>query len=470
MVVNLSDELDIKLKTILEADESKSAAQIEKQLPSIAGKIKGKIKVQVEADADSAKSIQASVKAATSSVKGGSVVVPIKVKVDDQYLKRGLIQDFKRLKAQAGSLKLDTKAFENLFNAGDLKNAKSELGVLYKQLRAISAEGRASLPDLAVTNFSKNVKDAAAQTEKLKTQFKALSGGIPADVEGKITGLRTELERLAKVPVGEATEADIKSYKNLSVLLDEVKNTLTQLKAADKSFKLDIGAEKLQTDIKGLQQKLINLKVNWSKAFTKPEFAGAWQDLWDKAGSGAITTRAQLTALNSEFSVFTKRIEGAGLNTKTLFGTIKDGVQKFSQWFFIGNAVASSVRGIRQMVDSVKAVDIRMTELRKVTDETAATYNKFFTGASKRAVELATSLDKYIGSVADFSRMGFSIPDSENLADVATIYFNVADGISNMEDATSSVISTMKAFNIQADQSTKIIDIFNEVGKICCRR
>jgi TP901 family phage tail tape measure protein len=105
-----------------------------------------------------------------------------------------------------------------------------------------------------------------------------------------------------------------------------------------------------------------------------------------------------------------------------------------------------------------------MTELRKVTDEVASSYDKFFVRASKRSVELATSLDKYIGSVADFARMGFSIPQAETLADAATIYYNVGDGLDSMSAATNSIISTLKAYNLEADQAARVTDIFNEVS------
>lgn len=456
----MADELGIKIP--VEVDEAASTTRIKAQLPKLEAALKGTpIKIPVEADTDS---IKESVKKAAKSSKSSTAEIPVKVTADSTYLKRALIEDFRKLKAQAGTFKLDTSVFEKAFNTGALKTAKQELTILQKHLRAVSAESKATLPDLAITNFSKNVNSAVAQTDKLKAQFKSLSTGIPADVGTKISGLRTELERLAQIPVGEATEQDIQKFNSLSTVMDGLKNNLTQLKATDKNFKLDIGADKLQTDIKNVQQKLLNMKVIWSKAFTKPEYAAAWQELWDKSTSGAIQTRAQITALNSEISLMGKQIVGAGLNVKTFWGTISDNVKKFSSWFFIGNTVAGAVRSLRSMVDAVKSVDLQMTELRKVTDETNATYDKFFKSASKRAAELATSLDKYIGSVADFSRMGFSIPDSQILADAATIYYNVGDGMSSMEDATSSIISTLKAYSLSADQATRITDIFNETS------
>lgn len=460
----MSDELDIKLKTILEADESKSAAQIEKQLPSIAGKIKGKIKVQVEADADSAKSIQASVKAATSSLKGGSVVVPIKIKADDQYLKRGLAQDFKRLKAQAGNLKLDTSAFESFFNTGDLQNAKKELNVLYKTLRAISAEGRASLHDLAITNFSKNVKDAAAQTKRLEAQFKSLTGGIPTEIQGKLSSLRTELEKLSQIPAGEVNEANVKSYKDLAIVLDDVKNSLVGLQAEQKSVKIDLGLEKLETDVERAKQKLENMLSNWSKAFTRRDFAEEWKRLFDTISSGSIKSRAELNAVNAQISLLSKQIEGAGLNMKTLGGRLWDNIKKFTTWLGAGNIIMTTLRSMREMVDSVKAIDNSMVSLKKVTDETDKTYRRFLQGASKDAVQLGTTITSLIDASSTFARLGFNLPDAAELGRVASLYYNVADGVSSIDDASQDIVSIMKAYRLEASDAIDIVDKLNRVG------
>ena len=38
-------------------------------------------------------------------------------------------------------------------------------------------------------------------------------------------------------------------------------------------------------------------------------------------------------------------------------------------------------------------------------------------------------------------------------------------GLDTVEQSTDSIISTMKAFGIESDNTMQIIDVFNEVGK-----
>lgn len=50
------------------------------------------------------------------------------------------------------------------------------------------------------------------------------------------------------------------------------------------------------------------------------------------------------------------------------------------------------------------------------------------------------------------------------MAESSLIYANVGDGITDVSQATESMISTIKAFGIEAENSMQIVDKFNEVG------
>lgn len=54
--------------------------------------------------------------------------------------------------------------------------------------------------------------------------------------------------------------------------------------------------------------------------------------------------------------------------------------------------------------------------------------------------------------------------DASQLSEVANIYAVVGDEVDGIEGATNSIISTMKAFGIEVDDTMSIVDKFNEVG------
>ena len=66
-------------------------------------------------------------------------------------------------------------------------------------------------------------------------------------------------------------------------------------------------------------------------------------------------------------------------------------------------------------------------------------------------------------AATEFSKSGFNAETSAQLAQVATLYQNIADAEISAGDAASFIISQMKAYKIEADDATSILDKVNEV-------
>lgn len=157
-------------------------------------------------------------------------------------------------------------------------------------------------------------------------------------------------------------------------------------------------------------------------------------------------------------------LKNAGLQGKTLWSVLKSGYEKFGGWALITKSMMAAANSIRQMIDNVTQLDAAMTELRKVTDETDATYEQFFSDATVRARNLGATVTDTINASADFARLGYNIDDAATLADTAIIYKNVGDGITDIGVASQSIISTLKGFSLEAEDATHVVDAFNEVG------
>ena len=161
-------------------------------------------------------------------------------------------------------------------------------------------------------------------------------------------------------------------------------------------------------------------------------------------------------------------LRNAGLQGKTLWSVLKSGYEKFGGWALITKSMMAAANSVRQMIDNVTQLDAAMTELRKVTDETNATYEQFFSDATVRARSLGATVTDTINATADFARLGYNIDDAATLADTAIIYKNVGDGITDIGVASQSIISTLKGFSLEAEDATHVVDAFNEVGKCLC--
>lgn len=186
-----------------------------------------------------------------------------------------------------------------------------------------------------------------------------------------------------------------------------------------------------------------------------------------KYNDGDITAEkfsAALKELSANFAHNSNVIKGAGENTKTWSERLGSLSAKFGTWFSITRVIMAAYRAVKQMVTNVIELDTAMTELKKVTNETDATYERFLVNATHRAKELGASLSDTVNATADFARLGYGIEDAEKLADAAIVYKNVGDGIEDIGTASESIIATMQAFGIPAEQVMSIVDRFNEVG------
>ena len=118
---------------------------------------------------------------------------------------------------------------------------------------------------------------------------------------------------------------------------------------------------------------------------------------------------------------------------------------------------------LRQGVQYIKEIDKALVELRKVTNETEATYDRFLQTASKTASKLGSTISAVTEATATFAKLGYTMEQASEMAEAAIVYKNVGDGISNAEDAADSIISTLKGFRLEASETMRIVDRFNEV-------
>lgn len=173
---------------------------------------------------------------------------------------------------------------------------------------------------------------------------------------------------------------------------------------------------------------------------------------------------ADFSALQNRFADLRAQIKALGLDTETLghrLGRLfKDHVN--TAIVMAGLHLIQST--FREIYQSVLDVDTAMTDLKKVSSATSQEYSKFLDAASNRAHDLGATVSDVIDATSEFSRLGYNLQESTQLADAALMYKNVSE-YTNVTDAAQSIVSTMKAFDIEADNVQSIVDKFNEIGE-----
>ena len=295
-----------------------------------------------------------------------------------------------------------------------------------------------------------------------------VTADIPAEAQAQLQNLVSRYAELNAQHdrLKENKDQDINQSKtHIATILEETKALQKEVETLKKTY---VDKTPMATDSQ------INTAYNKIDAYIKknPRVSGASlaqlesirSRLYEFKNASDDASKQELTNLLSQFEEIDEKVTTTGKKGNTLVGVISSAYKKFGGWMLVTKSLTAVVRNFGRMITNVRNLDAAMTELKKVTDETRATYEKFFDEASDRASSLGATLSDTITATADFARLGYSIEDAAELADAALVYKNVGDGIEDISTASESVISTMKAFGIEAENAMTIVDKFNEVG------
>lgn len=193
-----------------------------------------------------------------------------------------------------------------------------------------------------------------------------------------------------------------------------------------------------------------------------PQLAAQLEELRQKLDSNTFVGTENKA--NQMFVSLTNQIRQAGGEAETLGQKIRRIFGEKLGYGIIASAAMMARRSIREMYNNVVQIDTAMTELKKVTNETDESYRRFLDGSAERAQKLGATISDVVTATADFARLGYNLEDASILSDAATVYKNVGDGITDINDASESIISTMKAFGYEASNVMEIVDKFNTTG------
>lgn len=191
--------------------------------------------------------------------------------------------------------------------------------------------------------------------------------------------------------------------------------------------------------------------------------------------------QSTITGLTSAEERVAKAIANQTIQTKNLNqaqgklnNTAKHGVSIFQDFTatFLKMAKFNTINiiydafteSLSKAVEVVHEFNDATTELRKVSDLEGDSLKKYAQDLADYGAEVGRTMTDMINSATVFKRTGATDEQAKELAKVAEMYRNVADSEVSSAEAASFLVSQMKAFNIEANNSIHIIDAVNSVA------
>lgn len=459
-----------------------SEALIRKELNEIMGKIK------LEAKLDS-KSFGEQIRKQLDAIsKNGKFYVNLsKINIG-----AGAIADFRRqLNTVINTLNLD-KGTSITLTAEGIGEVKSKI----KETATVTDEAARKMAE-----FNVQIAAMRKQSKNIDTGLGSLSKGATAEEAAQVTALlerykawQVEFETLRLQGVDGSNERRKALEDEAAAILVNIQRINEEREATAEAARAKVQAER---EAKAADDATVTAENRKNAAMKQgvmllTQMQKAEQD-WTAAQSGRSSEhynnirqgtvylqeylgqlergeisvdefQRRLAGLRTSFAESSNAIKSAGENTKTLSERVGGLAAKFTSWLTVSQIVMKLYSSLKKMVSAVIDIDTAMTELKKVTDETSTVYAKYLDDASVRAKKLGATIADTVTASADFARLGYTLDEAAQLADAALVYKNVGDGIEDVSQASESIISTMKAFGIEAENAISIVDKFNEVG------
>ena len=391
-------------------------------------------------------------------------------------------RSFKELQGNAKHVRNILDAFENGFISADKALKKLNKNDFLPKARTNMAKlkDEMSISGKTGTASEKDINGTIAQMTNLLGKNSHLANGTAyQEVQAVMNRLKTAIET-AKTQSISLEEALKRAGFTGASAIEEARLAVSRLKveAANTPPPIILAAdttEQLESLNKVIQLKnqLNDNLHNWSAAKGTKDYdmyasqETAIDGLISKLQTGQMTSAQfadDYAKIVGEMHKGELAIRANGNAHKSLTARLAANIKKFGEWFGGMQAVMTAVRYFKEMIQKVIELDTAMTELKKVTEATDEAYENFLVKATDRAKKLGSTVTDIVGASSTFARLGFDLDESEQLADAAIVYKNVGDGIENIDQASESIIATMQAYGIEAENVMSIIDKFNEVG------
>lgn len=289
----------------------------------------------------------------------------------------------------------------------------------------------------------------------LNMKFDTLSSA-PEELGKRITNLRVLFQQFF------ATDDAAQKNQIFKQLNDELSTCKGHVNDLIQMGRMTLIDPNLDTNLQKAKADLETVGRQWS-ALKKDEGLNHQFDIL-RSGLNEIKDPIALKNWRTEFNAFKSEVKAAGKNVMSLGDILKNNLSKVLQWVSATTMLFRAIRLLKSACKTIIELDTAMVDLRKVTDETEASYRKFYYTANETAKSLGVTTQALIAQTAEWARLGYTLKDAEKMAENSAIFTAISPEL-NMEESTDGLISIMKAFGYEADYMLDgVISKINKIG------
>ena len=229
--------------------------------------------------------------------------------------------------------------------------------------------------------------------------------------------------------------------------LTNIKNDLEMLQSKLPKIKLipTLDTRNLKNEI-NKSNKSVKVKVDADTTQAQKKI----KDISKKTTSPKITPTVDNAALS-------KGLDTAGKNTQSFFSKISDSVKNnISAVYLLNQAFHQLSRSARVALEYIKELDTVKSDIQAASGVSNQAVDDMMASYNKMAKQLHVTTQDVAESANEFVRMGESIENTNLLIRNAQMISKL--GGSSASDAGQELVTTLKGYNMEAEQSTEVLD------------
>lgn len=169
-------------------------------------------------------------------------------------------------------------------------------------------------------------------------------------------------------------------------------------------------------------------------------------------------------SLGTVVSSVTQKMDNASKSTKSLAADFVDTTAKVAKFGASTAVIGVFYSAIQEAKEAILDFNSALTEFTKVSDLSDEQLSSYIDKLGELGEVTGRSQTQMLEAATEFKKTGATEEDAAQLAQLATLYQNVADSEITAGESASYITSQMKAFNITADDAVSILDKTNEVS------
>ena len=386
-------------------------------------------------------------------------------------------EEYKQLENSVESYKKTIRSLQEYlakpgkFGKDNLAAVTNEITKWQKEIVSSSNEAISKINELTHSASSMEEVFSKLSEEGIdfsKFTFQSESGNITkyADELGRVVKITKEFDKEGKATYKYDL---VNNFKDLSKSAEDTYNKVQKLANGIVNLRRTSEtkqAEKVKEEIDDVYKSLVNLQNTITKA-RNAQNKSEVNKLTEQYGS----QKKRLDELSASYQKLTAQIKNQGGWMLNLKDSWTKAIRSFTTYMSVTTVFYQGVHAIRSMVDEVKNLDDSLTEFKKVSDLAGDSLDRYVKKAYEAGETVAKTGREMIDAATEFKKSGYTDDQSLELGKVALMYSNIADEEINAGDAASFIIAQLKAFNLEAEDTTKtlenaqhVIDSVNEVS------